>query len=154
MSVSPPPTYPAAIEQALEAIGEHLRGDYPLSHRTLALLLLQDDPEIWEEVAAQETHATLESIRAIKEQLERSGETPLVWQIEHHRQQWSQQLAAQVTQATAPPRPNTLAEWVGWLCMNPWTGFPILALVLYFGLYQFVGVFGAVTGPIDRKSVV
>ncbi len=26
--------------------------------------------------------------------------------------------------------------------LNPWTGFPILALVLYLGLYQFVGVFG------------
>lgn len=145
MSVSPPPTYPAAIEQAIAAIGEQLRGDYALSHRTLALLLLQDDPEIWDEVEAQETPAALNAIRAVKEQLEHAGETPLAWQIEQRRQQWSQQLAAQVTQATAPPRPNTLAEWVGWLCMNPWTGFPILALVLYFGLYQFVGVFGAGT---------
>jgi ferrous iron transport protein B len=153
MSVSPPPTYPAAIEQAIAEISRHLRGDYPLSHRTLALLLLQDDPEIWEEVAAQESHATLNTIRAVKEQLERVGETPLAWQIEHHRQQWSQQLAAQVTQATTPPRHNTLAEWVGWLCMNPWTGFPILLLVLYFGLYQFVGVFGAgtVVGLIEEN---
>jgi hypothetical protein len=77
MSVSPPPTYPAAIEQAIAEISRHLRGDYPLSHRTLALLLLQDDPEIWEEVAAQESHATLNTIRAVKEQLERVGETPL-----------------------------------------------------------------------------
>jgi len=29
--------------------------------------------------------------------------------------------------------------------LNPWTGFPILAAVLYFGLYQFVGVFGGGT---------
>jgi hypothetical protein len=38
MSVSPPPTYPAAIEQAIAAISEHLRGDYPLSraHACLA----------------------------------------------------------------------------------------------------------------------
>lgn len=28
------------------------------------------------------------------------------------------------------------------LLMNPWTGFPVLFAVLYFGLYQFVGVFG------------
>jgi ferrous iron transport protein B len=37
--------------------------------------------------------------------------------------------------------------------MNPWTGFPILALVLYFGLYQFVGVFGAgtVVGLIEEN---
>ena len=29
--------------------------------------------------------------------------------------------------------------------MNPWTGFPLLLLVLYFGLYRFVGGFGAGT---------
>jgi ferrous iron transport protein B len=29
--------------------------------------------------------------------------------------------------------------------MNPWTGVPLLLLVLYLGLYQFVGVFGAGT---------
>jgi ferrous iron transport protein B len=29
--------------------------------------------------------------------------------------------------------------------MNPWTGVPILLAVLYFGLYQFVGIFGAGT---------
>ncbi len=28
------------------------------------------------------------------------------------------------------------------LLMNPWTGLPILAAVLYLGIYQFVGVFG------------
>ncbi|MCS6918654.1 MAG: ferrous iron transporter B [Fimbriimonadales bacterium] len=147
------PTYPPAIEQAIAHIGELLRGDYALSHRTIALLLLQDDAEIWDEVQAQESAHTLEQIRRIKEQLAHTGETPLAWQIEQQRQLWSQQLAAQVTQTTKPPRPQTLAEWAGWLCMNPWTGFPILALVLYFGLYQFVGVFGAgtVVGLIEEN---
>ncbi len=153
MTASPTPTYPIAIEQALEQIGERLRGDYALSPRTIALLLLQDDAEIWDEVQAQESAYTLEQIRHIKEQLERAGETPLAWQIEQQRQLWSQQIAAQVTHTTKSPRPQTLAEWAGWLSMNPWTGFPILALVLYFGLYQFVGVFGAgtVVGLIEEN---
>ncbi|MDW8106251.1 MAG: ferrous iron transporter B [Armatimonadota bacterium] len=146
MNDSPPTlTYPPAIEHAIAQISQLLRGDYPLSYRTLALLLLQDDAEIWEEVQAQESPTTLAQIRALKEQLEREGGVPLGWQIEQERQRWSQQIAAQVTRITSPPRPRTIAEWIGWLCMNPWTGFPILALVLYFGLYQFVGVFGAGT---------
>ena len=29
--------------------------------------------------------------------------------------------------------------------MNPIAGFPLLFLILYFGLYKFVGVFGAGT---------
>lgn len=31
------------------------------------------------------------------------------------------------------------------LLLNPWTGVPVVALVLYLGLYQFVGVFGGGT---------
>jgi ferrous iron transport protein B len=39
----------------------------------------------------------------------------------------------------------TAKERLSRLMMNPITGIPILGLVLYFGLYQFVGVFGAQT---------
>ncbi len=148
MNTSTPPSplsYPPAIEQALSEITSRLRGDYPLSQRTLALLLLQGDEEIWEEVQTQESQHTLAEIRAIVTRAQESMETPLAWQIEQHRQQWSQQVSQQVLNTSAPARPQTVAQWVGWLCMNPWTGFPILALVLYFGLYQFVGVFGAGT---------
>lgn len=38
-----------------------------------------------------------------------------------------------------------LGEHLDGLLLNPWTGFPILLLVLYFGLYQFVGIFGGGT---------
>lgn len=37
---------------------------------------------------------------------------------------------------------NRWQERLDQLLLSPWTGFPILALVLYFGLYQFVGVLG------------
>lgn len=155
MSISTPPPlrYTPAIEQAIEAMESHIRGNYPLGSRTLALLLLQGDEELWEEVRLQESPATVEALRTIRENLERSSETPLAWQIEQERHRWSQHLSAQVLVNKTPPRRQTLADWVGWLCMNPWTGFPILALVLYFGLYQFVGVFGAgtVVGLIEEN---
>ncbi|MCS7066626.1 MAG: hypothetical protein NZL85_10210, partial [Fimbriimonadales bacterium] len=141
-----PLRYTPAIEQAIAEIASLLRGSYALRERTLALLLLQNDPEIWEEVRLQETPATFERIRALCERLQQESELPIAWQIEQQRQQWSQQIAARVlSQAAALPQPRTLADRIGRLCMNPWTGFPILALVLYFGLYQFVGVFGAGT---------
>lgn len=146
MSVSPPPlTYPPAIEDAIGQIASQLRGDYALGRRTLALLLLQEDAEIWELVQQQEPPSVLQNIRAIVQSAQSQLEQPLDWAIEQQRQQLSQQISQQVIHVSKPTRPSTLAEWVGWLCMNPWTGFPILALVLYFGLYQFVGVFGAGT---------
>jgi ferrous iron transport protein B len=47
----------------------------------------------------------------------------------------TQQEGAQATFA------DRLSNWM----MNPWTGIPLLLLVLYLGLYQFVGGFGAGT---------
>ncbi len=144
-STPAPLRYAPAIEQAISEIESHLRGNYALSPRTVALLLLQGDEELWEEVRLQESPATFATLQAIKSRLEDASETPLAWAIEQARHQWSQQLSAQVLRHSASPKPRTVAEWIGWLCMNPWTGLPILALVLYFGLYQFVGVFGAGT---------
>lgn len=45
------------------------------------------------------------------------------------------------------PRPtgSHLRDRLSELCMNPWTGLPLLAAVLYFGLYKFVGGLGAGT---------
>jgi Fe2+ transport system protein B len=39
-------------------------------------------------------------------------------------------------------RRTTLSDRIDRFLLNPWTGFPILAVVIYLGLYQFVGVFG------------
>jgi ferrous iron transport protein B len=40
---------------------------------------------------------------------------------------------------------QTLADHFSNWTMNPWTGVPLLLIVLYMGLYQFVGGFGAGT---------
>ena len=129
-------TYPAEIEEAIRQISEFLRGDYPLGKHTLALLLLQEDDEIWQMVRQQETSATLEQIRSVLNTVKTQMDSPIGWAIEHQRQQVGQQISQQVLQAQSGERAHSVAEW---------TGFPILALVLYFGLYQFVGVFGAGT---------
>jgi len=54
-----------------------------------------------------------------------------------------QMLEAVVTQEK--PAGIPFAERLSTWTMNPWTGTPILLLVVYFGLYQFVGGFGAGT---------
>ena len=40
---------------------------------------------------------------------------------------------------------NDRARMLDRLAMSPWTGIPLVALVLYFGFYKFVGGFGAQT---------
>jgi ferrous iron transport protein B len=43
------------------------------------------------------------------------------------------------------PGSSVLQDRLDRLLLNPWTGFPVLGVVLYLGLYQFVGVFGGGT---------
>ncbi|MEW6757660.1 MAG: ferrous iron transport protein B [Acidobacteriota bacterium] len=43
------------------------------------------------------------------------------------------------------PGNSVLQDRLDGLLLNPWTGFPVLCVVLYLGLYQFVGVFGGGT---------
>ncbi len=48
-------------------------------------------------------------------------------------------------QPAAPGGTPGFREKLSRLCMHPLTGIPLLLLVLYFGLYKFVGEFGAGT---------
>jgi ferrous iron transport protein B len=69
---------------------------------------------------------------------------PLTFIINRKRQWASRQIAANTL--TYPSEVKlTFRERLSRLMMRPLTGVPILLLVLYFGLYQFVGVFGAQT---------
>ena len=49
---------------------------------------------------------------------------------------------------------STLQRRLDQLLLNPWTGFPILGIVIYVGLYQFVGVFGGGTVVNFLENVV
>ena len=53
-------------------------------------------------------------------------------------------------------RARGIKETLDRVCLNPWTGFPVLLLVVYFGLYRFVGKFGAGTlvDFLDRRLFV
>lgn len=53
--------------------------------------------------------------------------------------------ALQKAYADARTRRVPVSQRLDRLLLNPWTGFPILGLVVYVGLYQFVGVFGGGT---------
>jgi len=137
-------TYPPPIEEAAAAIEALLSAQYNLSKRAIALLLLQNDEEIEGLVRRHEGEQRFATIAKHIRQAQTAYREPLGMVIVSHRQKQAQQLARLVTFYPRQTRSN-LAEWVGRICMYPPTGIPILLLVLYFGLYQFVGVFGGGT---------
>ena len=133
--------YGDIIESALKQIGTLLKGNYTISKRALGLLLLQKDSEIHTRVQEQE-ETRYEATKAIVEETQARFTQPLYYIITMKRNE-----AATVIVRRTLTLPETMTvdrrERLSRLMMRPVTGIPILLVVLYFGLYQFVGVFGA-----------
>ena len=135
--------YDELLESALAKIGDLLRDNYDVSKRTIGLLLLQGDHQIERQVGEQEG-AGYTAIEDIVAKTRASYSQPLSYIITLRQQQTIRRILATVV--TSREKPETgFAERLSRAMMNPVTGIPILLVVLYFGLYQIVGVLGAGT---------
>ncbi|XGV87488.1 MAG: nucleoside recognition domain-containing protein [Limnothrix sp. BL-A-16] len=112
--------------------------DRHLSSRSFALLLLQKDPNLWEQLPGDRQQDLEQLIATTQAQLNR----PLSLEIAQTRQGFAQ-VIEQNTLAEPNPSQRRWGEWIHKLTVNPISGFPILVLVLYWGVYKFVGEFGA-----------
>lgn len=135
--------YAPDLEGDIARVASRLPGDYRLDRRALALLLLQRDEEVTELVRSTEGDGFRQVEEAVKTVVfERR--TDLHLRISLERKRVCRGLLEGVVQQQERQGRNfgeRLSDWM----VNPWTGFPILLLVLYFGLYKFVGGFGAGT---------
>jgi len=131
-----------SVEIAIEKIGNLLTQSYGLSKRAVGLLLLQDDREIAELVGEKEPDH-LAQIEGIIRDAKIHYSYPVEYEIAMERQEEVRRIVSRVVRKRRGKR--SLAETLSRLTMNPVTGIPILFLVLYFGLYKFVGSFGAGT---------
>lgn len=125
----------------MEEIASLLAQDYGLAPRAIAVLLLEGDEEITDRVAAMEPDR-LPRIEEIVARTQAAYRDPVRYLITIGRQRTADRIVAQTsTQPTRSP-----AGWratLSRLMMQPATGIPILLIVLYFGLYKFVGQVGA-----------
>ncbi|MDQ2986018.1 MAG: ferrous iron transporter B [Armatimonadota bacterium] len=139
-------TYSEEVETAVSSIVAYLRaGDYGLTTRSVALLCLQGDEEILERVGLQEGEEAEARIRDILGQVTFCPTVPLAYQLMLSRTERARELATSSVSSGPGRKRSEISQKMGALCSHPVFGFPILLLVLYFGLYQFVGVFGAGT---------
>jgi ferrous iron transport protein B len=135
--------YAADLEQDIQRVAGLLHGDYRLDRRCLALLLLQRDEELQERVRAVEANnaaVIADTVNAVVF----ARRVDLHLRISLERKRICKGLLDGVVVQREGVRP-AFAERLSTLTMNPWTGVPLLLLVLYFGLYKFVGGFGAGT---------
>lgn len=135
-----PLKYDTLLESALNRISDLLEGGYGMSNRGVALLLLQEDSEIDRIVREKEPNYT--SIQRVVEEAKANYNGPLAYRIALERQEATRRILTEaVTTATLAGTP--FGERLSRAMMHPVSGVIILLIVLYFGLYQFVGVLGA-----------
>lgn len=134
--------YDPVIERSIEAISQSLHGAYPLSVRSMALLLLAGDDEIRSTVEARD-RSTLGRIAGLIEEARTRQSEPLSYVLAEQRQQAVERLLRDVVRVRGG-RARGFAERLSQAMMSPVIGLPILAATLV-ALYAFVGVFGAQT---------
>jgi ferrous iron transport protein B len=143
--------YPTIIEEAIETIAYLMSKDYILSlssreyeipRRSVAILILQNDPTFLQKVKEKELRYS--EIEQVIQTTQAQFEAPLSYIIAQSRQQVAAEIEKDVVTHTDRTQTNT-KDWLHKLTVHPLTGVPILLLVIYFGIYQFVGVFGAGT---------
>ena len=135
--------YPEGIEAALTRLDGLISSKYAVSRRSVGLLLLRNDPDIRQLVQAREPDQFDAIDNVIRETAGSLAQPIALLTGMTHRRESDRIATLAVTSAVTGH--VGFREQLSRLMIRPLTGIPILLIVLYFGLYQFVGVFGAGT---------
>ncbi|MDP2916355.1 MAG: nucleoside recognition domain-containing protein [Dehalococcoidia bacterium] len=136
-----PLKYDEALESALSRIESLLKGSYGVSRRAIGLLLLQGDRQVEKQVSEQDA-PSFAGIQGIVAEARARYNQPLSYVIALRQQHEVKRILSATVTAKAKVGAG-FAERLSRLMMSPITGVPILIIVLYLCLYQFVGVLGA-----------
>jgi len=131
------------LEISLEKLEELIKGDYGISRRSVGLLLLQEDDEIMSLVKSGHIE-DFSRIMEIVNQAKSRYHEPLSYIISRRRQEEASSIAGRAIEHS-PKTGLLFKEKLSRIMINPVTGIPILLLILYYGIYKFVGEFGAGT---------
>lgn len=137
------PPYSKRLEADIAEITGLLQSRFSLAAKAVALLLLQRDQEMTDLVRAAEGDGFAVVEAKIRDKAYARRES-FHLDLSLERKKVAEMLLAGVFHAPDERR-VTLGEKLSRWTVQPWTGVPLLLLVLYFGLYEFVGVFGAGT---------
>jgi len=132
--------YDQTIDSLIKQLEDILKREYPISKRSIVTLLLQEDSEIESLVRLKEGD-NYPFIKKILQEIRKQYSHPMNYVLGLYRQKQASQIADLVTTSSSS-RKVGLGERLSRWMMNPFTGLPIALLVL-FGLYEFVGVLGA-----------
>ena len=137
------PRYSNVVGAALERVRDRLEGVYPVDPAAYAALLIQGDAEIAELVARAEADEGAAAVRELEAATSEFADTA-IYRVAYERHRAAEKvLDGVVTGGDEAAR--SLGDRLGAALTRPLFGVPILLVVLYLGLYKFVGEFGSGT---------
>jgi len=142
-SVSLIPEYSIRLENDIAEIAGLFRNRFALSSKAVVLLLLQRDKEIMDLVSKKEGEGFTAVEAKLREKIYARRES-FHLDLSLERKKIAEKLLDGVL-SVPEKRRTTFGERLSRWTVRPLTGVPLLLIVLYYGLYQFVGVFGAGT---------
>lgn len=135
--------YASDLEKDVKRVTELMVGGYILDKKALALLFLQRDEEIVERLRDREKE-NFDQVEKAANEIVFARRVDLHLRISLERKRICKGLLAGVQKVDGGQKP-VFGERLSALTMNPITGVPLVLIVLYFGLFKFVGGFGAGT---------
>ena len=134
--------YPPVIEEYVEKI-TLLLPEANISKRSIAVMILSGDESLKEWLTAHLPGEVIKEIESLRDESQMKMHGTLSETVNRSRLEMAGEIAEKVIKHI-PPEGGRLFYHLGRLSMHPVWGIPILLVVL-FGLYEFVGVFGAGT---------
>jgi ferrous iron transport protein B len=139
--VAPRPRYLNGVGEAIDRVRGSMAGVYPVDAAAYAALLVQGDEEIGSAVAGLEPDGAAVVRLAVAEATTDFADTA-IYRVAYERHRAAEKILVGVVVDPHADTPR-LRDRVGAALARPLVGVPVLLGVLYLGLYQFVGVFGA-----------
>lgn len=149
LATPPPPSmnltrYGTIIEQAMMDISALLSPASPIAPRARAGLILQGDLREKERLVREKNDRDaadiLNIVSTARDRLNHSPHYYVTLALRSH----AARIASNCV-ASPAHKPGRIRAFLERLCTQPATGYPLVAVVLYFALYKFVGQFGAGT---------
>jgi ferrous iron transport protein B len=134
------PVYGNGVGTAIHDVRGALRGVYPIDPTALAALLIQGDTDAEALVRGAESdggHRATGMARAAAARFD----APAAYRVAVERQRAAERLLQDTLGGRTGPQAHWRDRLGRWLA-RPLTGIPALLLVVYLGLYLFVGKFG------------
>lgn len=134
--------YHDRIEEYIEKIST-LIPDSAISKRSMSLMILSGDESLREWLKVHLPKETIKEIERLRDECQLKVKTSLSLLINEARLSLAHEITEKVVRYI-PAEKGRFFSTIGRISMHPLWGIPVLLAVL-FGLYEFVGVFGAGT---------